>query len=539
MSKRKFVILFVVFFVILLPTGWAVRSPVGPGTVPPSSYSSGQIRTPNPIDTSGNLVITGNVRGGRHFRGVVPYQSETDFRAEIPSSSLDSFLRHSAGSEDLDRFFGGTVPYYSPSRTVTSVSPGQTAIFKPPATTYGAYRTRGVASDTIETLLPRQYQRTGTIRLDTVLTNIRTRPMSKTTKQLEEMLSTQIDKYPYITKSLPKDNIDKQRTVQIEQLQSDSKQISSEAIGLKKGLGDQSLYAQDLRPAAKDELSHEVSQLPESERVWKMQKPKELLIGDKQFDTDEKMDVYEQMKRQFDGFQKTYEPWRTKTKRKTERTTLADDDEEEKPKGRRKSGQTTSSYVPESQVPGADNFQTRSVLSDKSPVFLENNKVKTPHKTFASSIKDEFNEHIRVAENYLKEGKYYKAADAYTLASIYKPTDPLGYAGKSHALFAAGEYMSSALFLYKTLNMFPEYARVKIDIVAMVGDRDTLETRIADVERQLKKTDAPELNFLLGYVYYQIGRLNEAKNQAEIACEKMPDVLAADALKQAVDEASK
>jgi len=538
MSKRRFVILSVVFFVILSPTGWAVRSPVGPGTVPPSSYSSGQIRTPNPIDTSGNLVITGNIRGGRHFRGVVPYQSETDFRAEIPSSSLDSFLRRSAGSEDLGDYFGETIPYYSPTRTVTSVSPGQTAIFRPPAATYGAYSTRGVASDTIETLLPRQYQRTGTIRPDTILTNIRTRPMSKTTKQLEEILSTQIDRYPYITKSIPTDNIDKKSTVQIEQLQSDPKQVSDEAVRSNKGLIDQSWHAQDLRPAVKDQLSPEISQLPESERVWKTQKPEEPVVGDEPFDNYEKLDIYEQMKRQFDGFQKTYEPWRTKTKRKIEEATLADDDEEEKPENKYKSGQRTSSYVANSKIPGADNFQTKSAPSDTSSVSLEDKNIKTSHNTFASSIKDEFNEHIRAAENYLKEGKYYKAADAYTLASIYKPTDPLAYAGKSHALFAAGEYMSSALFLYKTLNMFPEYARFKIDIVAMVGDRDKLESRIADVERLLKKTDAPELNFLLGYIYYQIGRLNEAKKQAEIAYQKMPDVLAAEALKEAVDNVS-
>ncbi len=538
MSKRWFVILSVVFFVILSPTGWAVRSPVGPGTVPPSSYSSGQIRTPNPIDTSGNLVITGNIRGGRHFRGVVPYQSETDFRAEIPSSTLDSFLRRSAGSEDIGRFFGETIPYYSPTRTVTSVRPGQTVIFKPPAATYGAYRTRGVASDTTETLLPRQYQRTGTIRSDIILTNIRTRPMSKTTKQLEKILSTQIDRYPYITKSIPTDSVDRKSTVQIEQLQSDPKQVSDEAIRLNKGLIDQSWYDQDLRPAAKDELNPEISQLPESERVWKTQKPKEPVVGDKPFETYEKRDVYEQMKRQFDDFQKIYKPLRTKTKRKTEEATLAADDEEEKLEKKQKSGRRTSSYVANSKIPGADNFQIKSALSDTSSVSLEDKNIKTSHKTFASSIKDKFNEHIRAAENYLKEGKYYKAADAYTLASIYKPSDPLAYAGKSHALFAAGEYMSSALFLYKTLNMFPEYARFKIDIVAMVGDRDTLETRIADVERQLKKTDAPELNFLLGYVYYQIGRLNEAKKQAEIACKKMPDVLAADALKEAVDNVS-
>jgi hypothetical protein len=539
MSKKWFVIVSVVFFFILSPTGWAVRSPVGPGTVPPSSYRSGQVRTPNPIDTSGNLVITGNIRGGRHFRGVVPYQSETDFRAEIPSSSFDSFLRRSAGSEDLGRFSGEALPYYSPTRTVTSVRPGQPFIFKPPATTYGTYSTRRVTSDTIKTLLPRQYQRTGEIRSDTILTNFRTRPMSKTTKQLEKILSTQINRYPYITKSIPTDNVDKKSPVQIEQLQSESKQVSDEGIRFKKDLIDQSRYEQDLRPAAKDELSPEISQLPESERVWKTQKPKEPVVGDKPFDTYEKMDVYEQMKRRFDDFQKTYEPWRTKTKRKREEPTFVDDDEEEKPENRYKSGRRTSSYVANSKVPGADNFQTKSVPSDKSSVSLEDNNVKTSHKTFASSIKDEFNEHIRAAENYLKEGKYYRAADAYTLASIYKPSDPLAYAGKSHALFAAGEYMSSALFLYKTLNMFPEYARFKIDIVAMVGDRDTLETRIADVERQLKKTDAPELNFLLGYVYYQIGRLNEAKKQAEFAYEKMPDVLAAEALKEAVDSASK
>ncbi|MHC4738746.1 MAG: tetratricopeptide repeat protein [Planctomycetota bacterium] len=539
MSKRLIVIVSVVIFVILSPPVWAVRSPVGPGTVPPSSYSSGQIRTPNPIDTRGNLVITGNIRGGRHFRGVVPYQSETSFKGEIPSSSFDSFLRRSAGSEDLGRFSGEALPYYSPTRTVTSVRPGQTFIFKPPATTYGTYSARRVGSDSIETLLPRQYRRTGAIRPDTLLTNIRTRPMSKTTKQLEEILSTQIDRYPYITKSIPTDNVDRKSTVQIEQLQSDTKQVTDEAIRLKKGLIDQSWYEQDLRPAAKDKLSPEISQLPESERVWKTQKPKEPVVGDKPFDTYEKMDVYEQMKRQFDDFQKIYKPLRTKTKRKAERATLVDDDEEEKPENKRKSGRRTSSYVANSKVPGTDNFQTKNAASDKGSVSLEDNNIKTSHKTFASSIKDKFNEHIRAAENYLKEGKYYRAADAYTLASIYKPSDPLAYAGKSHALFAAGEYMSSALFLYKTLNMFPEYARFKIDIVAMVGDRDTLETRIADVERQLKKTDASELNFLLGYVYYQIGRLNEAKKQAEIAYKTMPDVLAAETLKEAVDNASK
>jgi len=143
------------------------------------------------------------------------------------------------------------------------------------------------------------------------------------------------------------------------------------------------------------------------------------------------------------------------------------------------------------------------------------------HRTFASFSKDKFNQHITAAEVYLKEGKYYRAANAYTLASIYKPDDPLAYAGKSHALFAAGEYMSSALFLSRALEIFPEYARFKIDIEAMVGDRDKLESRIVDVEQWLQRSEAAELQFLLGYIYYQIGRLEKAKEALKEAYEKV------------------
>ena len=65
-------------------------------TVPPSSYQSGLITTPNPIDSSSNLPITGNVLGGKHFRGNIPYDSTTSFGAPLGSTSLDSFLRYSA-----------------------------------------------------------------------------------------------------------------------------------------------------------------------------------------------------------------------------------------------------------------------------------------------------------------------------------------------------------------------------------------------------------------------------------------------------------
>jgi len=98
--------------------------------------------------------------------------------------------------------------------------------------------------------------------------------------------------------------------------------------------------------------------------------------------------------------------------------------------------------------------------------------------------------------------------------------------------------MSSALFLSRALEIFPEYARFKIDLVAMVGDKDKLESRIAEVERWLEISGAPELQFLLGYVYYQMGRLDRAKKAIDAAYEKLPDSPAVIALKKAIDSAA-
>ena len=107
----------------------SVGNPVGSGTVPPTAYSPGLVKSQNPINTSGNLVITGNVANGMQFRGVVPYNSPTSFYApasslQRTSAGLDSFLRDSAGSQNFGSSSGGLTPYYSPTWTVTTMQPG-------------------------------------------------------------------------------------------------------------------------------------------------------------------------------------------------------------------------------------------------------------------------------------------------------------------------------------------------------------------------------------------------------------------------------
>ena len=107
--------------------------------------------------------------------------------------------------------------------------------------------------------------------------------------------------------------------------------------------------------------------------------------------------------------------------------------------------------------------------------------------------------------------------------------------GKAHALFAAGEYMSSALFLSRAIEIFPDYCRFKIDLAEMVGDKDKLESRISDIIQWQQQTNAPELQFLLAYVLYHTDRLTVAKQAIDAAHSKMPESLAVGILKKAIE----
>jgi tetratricopeptide (TPR) repeat protein len=93
--------------------------------------------------------------------------------------------------------------------------------------------------------------------------------------------------------------------------------------------------------------------------------------------------------------------------------------------------------------------------------------------------------------------------------------------GRSRALFAAGEYVSSALYLCRALAIRPDYAKSKMDLVTLLGDRSRLAGRIADLEQWSARSGSPQLGLLLGYVYLQVGKVNEAAKAVEAAGAKI------------------
>jgi len=587
------IVLFLMFLAILPADGWGIdNNPVGRGTapagdaigvgsgrVPGGTYRDGLVRSPSLTDSRGNLIVTGNVRGGKHFRGIVPYQSRYSFETDLPSSSLDSFLRYSAGSEDIRGGSGNymTQPYYSGTRTVTAARPDDRGIIRPDST-----RIEDRAGS--KSVLPPLLRQEALVREGLVApyTGIKLRPLSMTPSELEQVISDETQAFLEGNLQYPLRNklAGEQRRPPLELLPGRQKAASDKMVELGQNLLVEGKLLQ--LPAAAESDGKKQEEIKT--------KVPEQLMGEEASDAlggqevapgvlDLRADVYEQMKRQISSVRRfleqpagveqakeevktTDEAKRrdeelfaaTKARRETRRT-LAEKE------GKREL--TSSKELPLQPSPEGEAAErghileeqfgpelTAEGLSGKGPVDKEVDtelkgdvaakarEILGEHKTFASFAEDKFNRHMRAAEEYLKRGRFYRAADAYTLASIYKPDDPLAYAGKSHALFAAGEYMSSALFLSRALEIFPEYAQFKIDLVAMVGDKDKLESRIANVEQWLDESGAAELQFLLGYVYYQMGRHPEAQEMINAAFEKMPESPAVVALKKAIADAA-
>lgn len=492
---------------------WAVGNYISPATIPPSIRREGLVRSPGTIDGSGNLLVTGNVLGGNYFRGVVPYRAPTDFGQTLPSSVLDSFLRDSAGTMDFSNPYRypsstpGYRPYYSPTQTVASAMPGAYAAAGALTTNLNAYSAQSYLTGTLP---PRRDE---TLDSASALSLARWRPMSMTPAEMQKIIDSEI------AKDSPARLTDQQYRPQAKQPQYDMgiSQESYEKGQLKKGL---TSLEGSLLPSALTKSTGEANQpfgIPtQKERAG--EETAEMPFGVPwAVDVNKQPDVYDSMKQQFDSLQKKLEM--AQTEQLTRKPAASASGEEEKKTAEEQTHETShAEKLAEIDLSVA---RTKAILS--------------PFETFASFSQDKFNQNMRAAEMYLKQGRYYRAADAYTLASLYKPNDPLAYAGKSHALFASGEYMSSALFLSRALQIFPGYADFKIDLVAMVGNRDTLESRVVDVEEWLKKSNAPELQFLLAYVYYQMDRLQLAKEAIDAVFEKMPDAPAVLALKKAID----
>jgi len=616
-----------------------IGNPIGPGTVPPSGYERGLATGPTLGDTGetlGNLMITGNVRAGKHFRGLVPYRSTSDFGADLGSTSLDSFLRSSAGSENFGSYATGYRPFYSPTATVTSTALGQSAILTPasprirddatpPATgLWGQLPTQwqaDAASDQFALQDVARGQRlpssTTSFSLDALgarLTQLRDErrlyrassrevtPLPGLVEQSDERLSLESE----LAIQEPAEGLTAQQyRDQMEQLQQQLKRLTDEANQLKQALAKEQSEEGPRRAGIQFEgLAAEPSeagvetQLDALERLTRPLSPAEARAklyqllrstssqesqperpADLSQDTALEETLAEtgiQMGSSAEtGLQSRIPGVGTTddTQQTTEpKTTSVSEWLETRPVGtlsrlgrdlsavtRAASDQRSLSQgTPLRGNPASSRTATESADSDLSmleqvnrlsagELASEARRILGPHADYTSFAKAKFSQYMTAGNEYLKQGKYYRAVDAYTLALLYKSGDSEAYAGKSLALFAAGEYMSSALFVARALQALgPEVGSQKSEFtISIFGplSADVLggNGRIADAEECLQICREQEhrvrLQFLLGYIYLRTGRLGDARKVIDEAYQKVPDLPGVIALKRAVDGA--
>jgi len=117
-------------------------------------------------------------------------------------------------------------------------------------------------------------------------------------------------------------------------------------------------------------------------------------------------------------------------------------------------------------------------------------------------VRTRYEHFMKVAAAYMKTGRAWQAVDAYTMALVYNPSDTLAMAGKAHALLADGQYHTSGLFLARTLELCPDYLRIKVDLGELMGD--TLAARLQALRRLVQEDGSPQLRLVLAYALYRL-----------------------------------
>ncbi|MCP4593605.1 MAG: hypothetical protein GY842_22950 [bacterium] len=143
-------------------------------------------------------------------------------------------------------------------------------------------------------------------------------------------------------------------------------------------------------------------------------------------------------------------------------------------------------------------------------------------QTFAGAVETDLNVRIRAAEALMRAGEFYRATEEYAVASTLARNDPLIRMGLAHAYLAAGDYLSAVHHLTRGLERFPEIGQFRLDLYQFVDDPSVLDIRRADLENKLEQRDDYRLRFLLGYAEYYGGSEEFGMFQLERAAEAAP-----------------
>jgi len=549
----------------------SAASPVRSATTPLSSYRSDLVTRPNPIDNSSNLVVTGNVGAGKHFRDSLPYRSTTSMDAPLGTRTLDSFMRYTAVPQTSATPAGTYNPFYSASGTATTLQPGTGSVFLPNSARVGTSVTPRLSDTPQDTLLsgtsvrmlaPEQAELTGQDdsasppRLQLWPSSLNpeatadSRPLGRGWTQLQERRTDG---------TVPKPaEFDASAPAASERLTGDAYRQQMEALQRRLSTvgSDVTQLEQSLTPredAARMPLTPPVSELADSgeptmpdgsRREQLLQETARLLAATTGLPANPSQS-------------KDTMPWDNETDDASDmrsagyqRLRLYDPSQALAQAESLSSRSRIEAYRSEPDRVGLARPQTREGIGGASPTLrtpaprtapempvvqtsVQPPVAKAEVEPTAVSLK-EFTRHLQLAERFFQRRQYRHAAETYALAAAYRPTDPRPHLRRSHALLAIGEYDAGAMALARAMELDAQYVLKKIDLIQAVGGPDAFIARFNALDETAQTGDAPMLQFLLAYILHQMDRSQEARTAIETAQRLLPSSVPIDLLKAAI-----
>jgi hypothetical protein len=495
-------------------------------TMPASHSQNDLVRTPSPIDNASDLLINGNVAAGKQFRGSIPYYPITRINTELGSTSLDTFLKTTAGSQDAREPLSVYRPFYSPTATVAGAQPsGQTYTSSNTVRQQG-----GMPSDYAFSALP---------------------SVQGTTSDAD---SSANDPILQVWRQLPTRPVSQMRDTR---RQADTEDSSEPLENLQDPLRRSTVPASSENRRLLEEIQHRLDGIRDAAAALEKQEQEEIAQQPDATlptnapdtsdgtDTDFRLQVYDPLRSSPDGLlsestgqdREWINPSVSGGKPTASGPDEVDDLSAVQSVTERIRGfdgpsaflrqPTTDASAWRKAPPDATSSERTAVgrLDSMGSALSEMDSAsrkaagatRNPNVDITPSAQAAFDRNLQAGQLYLRQGQYSRAADAFTLASAYRPADARAWLGKGHVSFAAGDYTASASALARAIELDPNTSLKKADLVMIAGGPDEFIARFNDLDRHVQVDPTWEQYFLLAYVYYQMDQAEQAKTAIEAA----------------------
>ncbi len=491
-----------------------------------SKVGSGGSNHPVPgyAPINGNDIMTGNVAGLKYFHGSEPIRSQYEFGGTLGSSSLNNFVRTSAGDGPGAYSSGLGTVYYNPASTVSrgttgfypgSINGGYDARYVPQSslspTSTGA--AAGLSRDPMAVGLPyRAYDRsdpTGTNSLEVrqdqpggVISSplFGLRQVNEATPKSEAIDGAV--KTGTTEKKTP-DTGDTNDTTPKSGVNTTPEQSAGDAARVDANVGVKGVDASRNEMRISQTYRTLLDQLREEQAKAAAEKLKgaggavEVAANATNVNSAEsrltKMEV--------DPVTGELRPVRSA--------------DELAKKGYQTSNPALPGYVTRMSAETLESEPTDKLQAGKKVKALDTLTDKSEPNLDPAIMGRElpFNALMTRAEGYLHEGRYFEAADTYQIALTAQPDNALALVGRAHAELGAGLYDSAAFDLKYLFKKKPEMMAVHYDFSKFYPTKRD-DFLVKDLFPLTQKEDGGNMaSFLYCYLCYQTGREQEMRKE--------------------------